>query len=252
MAERNPIFVAFENWLIQNPGKTLKEYRKETGYSGPALKQRQRAGQPPQVSFKGKGSYDSETRRKEALQAQDLEYIDTWKKAGFTETTAMEALGKAKSKGPALVRQVRELNRQHGPHSFSVGHETAAIQGGGDFDRNRRLEKGKGSEGNFSRSNTDEVPDSVKPAMGIPRSGRGGKDAAIMDMNPELFDLGLTPKDKQDIKRQPKEANAIIQRRQQIRYMINQDILGRESHPMGGSVIDTDPLFGQGLPMRLP
>lgn len=28
--------------------------------------------------------------------------------------------------------------------------------------------------------------------------------------------------------------------------------LGTETHPLGGSVIDTDPLFGQGLPIRIP
>ena len=150
MSKKDPVLADAKNWLNENSGKTLKDYYRETGYNGPKLKTKQRAGQPAIVGYRTEASTTGPTaRRTDALKQQDLEYIDTWKKAGFTETTAMEALGKAKSKGPALVQQVRELNRQHGPHSFSVGHETAAIQGGGDFDRNRRLEKGKGSGGNF-------------------------------------------------------------------------------------------------------
>lgn len=215
MAERNPIFTAFEKYLTENPGKTLKDYRKETGYDGPALKQRQRAGQPPRVSFKGSGSYDSEVKRREALQTQDLEYIKTWEDAGFDKTQAMDQLKKSKSQKSKLLNLVRNLNLEHGKNSFTVGHITAANGGGGDFDRNRRLERGKGPGGNFSRSNNDELPDSVKPALGVPRSGQGGRDAALMDMDPEMFDLGLTPLDRQKIRQNPKNANIIITARQQ-------------------------------------
>jgi hypothetical protein len=41
-----------ENWLTNNPGKTLREFKKENGYNGPALKTKQRKGQPIRVSFK--------------------------------------------------------------------------------------------------------------------------------------------------------------------------------------------------------
>ena len=42
--EGSELFRHAENWLKSNPGKTLRDYRKETGYSGPALKTRQRKG----------------------------------------------------------------------------------------------------------------------------------------------------------------------------------------------------------------
>ena len=41
-----------ENWLTNNPDKTLREFKKENGYNGPPLKTKQRKGQPIRVSFK--------------------------------------------------------------------------------------------------------------------------------------------------------------------------------------------------------
>ena len=267
---RNPIFVAYEQWRDKNPGKTLADYRKETGYDGPALKVRNRRGGKTQVSFKGEGSYKSERARKEALNKQDQIYIDTMIKNGLSESEAKARLKQAKANNKKLEKQVQELNKEHGPYSFSVGHETAAKEGGGDFDRNRRLEIGKGAGGNFSRSNNNELPDSVKPLMGIPRSGRGGKDSALLDLLRDqianIMNTGLTPQDKQKIRRNPSSANDVMQRRQDIidqnpllqhkTRAVKSLIFGsptvNESHPMGGNVIDTDPLGGMGLLMRTP
>lgn len=60
--EGSELFRHAENWLTNNPGKTLRDYRAETGYDGPALKPRQRKGQPIRVSYKGKSS-EAQTRR---------------------------------------------------------------------------------------------------------------------------------------------------------------------------------------------
>ena len=72
--------------------------------------------------------------------------------------------------------------------------------------------------GNQSRGRIDEAPDNIKPAMGIPRSGRGGEDTAIINLlekeTPGIMDLGLTPQDRQNIKRNPAGADDIIAARQ--------------------------------------
>ena len=60
--EGSELFRHAENWLNENPGKTLREYKTETGYTGQALKTRQRKGDPVRVSYKGKSS-ESQTRR---------------------------------------------------------------------------------------------------------------------------------------------------------------------------------------------
>ena len=60
--EGSELFRNAEQWLTDNPGKNLADYRKETNYSGPALKTRHRKGEPVRVSYKGKSS-ESQTRR---------------------------------------------------------------------------------------------------------------------------------------------------------------------------------------------
>ena len=54
--EGSKLFRHAENWLNNNPGKNLRDYKKATGYSGPPLKLRQRKGDPIRVSYKGKSS----------------------------------------------------------------------------------------------------------------------------------------------------------------------------------------------------
>ena len=60
--EGSELFRNAEQWLTDNPGKNLADYRKDTNYSGPALKTRHRKGEPVRVSYKGKSS-ESQTRR---------------------------------------------------------------------------------------------------------------------------------------------------------------------------------------------
>ena len=60
--EGSELFRDAEKYLKNNPGKDLGDYGRETGYSGPALKRRNRRGQGVRVSYKGK-SADAQTRR---------------------------------------------------------------------------------------------------------------------------------------------------------------------------------------------
>jgi len=53
--EESLFFRNVEQWLRDNPGKSLAEWRKEVGYTGPALKKRGRAGEI-RVSYKGKSA----------------------------------------------------------------------------------------------------------------------------------------------------------------------------------------------------
>lgn len=194
----SPLYKAVREWLDNNPGKDLGDFTKATGYTGPEL----------QVKDKKTGRIGLRTRstdveRAARIAAQDQEYIDTLvKEYGYSEKDAKAKLKQAKSKVKALRAQVAELNKQFGKGSFTVGHLTAVAEGGGDFGRNVRLEIGKsvdGKRGNFSRAAVDELPKNIKAVLGIPSNGR---EAAIMD-HEGLFDLELTPQDRQRIFQNP-------------------------------------------------
>jgi len=62
MAAKKELFRAVENWLTNNPGKNIADWRKETEYTGPALKKRNRADEPVRVSYKGQ-STAAQTKR---------------------------------------------------------------------------------------------------------------------------------------------------------------------------------------------
>jgi hypothetical protein len=62
MAAKKELFRAVENWLTRNPGKSIADWSKETDYTGPALKRRNRANEPVRVSYKGQ-STAAQTRR---------------------------------------------------------------------------------------------------------------------------------------------------------------------------------------------
>lgn len=69
---RNPVFVAAEEYLTNNPGKTLSDFYKETGYDGPKLKTRHRKGSPISVTYKGASSTAETKRQKLDTQSTDL------------------------------------------------------------------------------------------------------------------------------------------------------------------------------------
>ena len=56
------LFRAVEQWLDNNPGKNIADWKKETGYKGPLLKKRNRAGEPIRVSYKGRSTSAQQLR----------------------------------------------------------------------------------------------------------------------------------------------------------------------------------------------
>ncbi len=214
-------------WIKENldvkPSERMRAFRQVSGYEGPRLKIKSydANGVPTSVAV-----YKPETsgvsQRLNDLKKQDQAYIDTWLEKGYSQEQAETALKGHKKNHKGLTIQVRDSNRQFGENSFSLGHGTAVKEGGGDFAGNERLEIGKskdGRRGNYSRSNLDELPDNVKPLLGQPRSGAGGRDSALMDIleleNPGIMDKGLTPQDNQRIRANPELADDIMTERQQ-------------------------------------
>jgi hypothetical protein len=167
-------------------------------------------------------------RRTNALKEQDQKLLDTLEKAGYTPEEALEVLDKEHASYKRVEDLAKKLNETYGKGAFNAGHETAALEGGINSGRNARVEIGKSRvkadgtvmRGNQSRGRIDEAPDDIKPVMGIPRSGRGGEDVALQTLLeeefPDLMDTGLTPKDRQEIKRNPGQADEIFQNRQNL------------------------------------
>ena len=213
-------------WIKENldvkPSERMRAFRQVSGYEGPRLKIKtyDANGVPKSVS-----AYKPETsgvsQRLNDLKKQDQAYIDTWLEGGYSQEQAEKSLKAHKINHRGLAGQVRDVNKELGENSVSLGHGTAVKEGGGDFAGNERLELGKskdGKRGNYSRSNLDELPDNVKPLLGQPRSGAGGRDSALMDMleleNPGIMDKGLTPQDNQRIRANPELADDIMAERQ--------------------------------------
>lgn len=179
-------------------------------------------GSPRFAATPKEAKVKTQSTRETAAQKQDVEYLKTLSEMGYSESEAASMLEQSKSKVTKLKKQIKGLNKEKGAMTFSLGHETAVEQGGGDFGRNVRLERGTGAGGNFARSSKAEIDPSVKPVLGIPSSGR---EAAIMDASKQ-FDLPLTPRDKQQIKANPAAANDIItQRFQQLESFAKQGVL---------------------------
>ena len=211
-------------------GKTPQEINKVIGtYNGPegtfTIQQAAKSKRGFTVVDKNKRK-ERNAKRNNAIKEQDDKLLETLKKGGMSDEEARAVLKKEKAGYARIEHQAKELNKEFGKGSFNAGHETAALEGGGNYGRNARLEIGKSRtradgtrmRGNQSRGKIDEAPDFIKPVMGIPRSGRGGEDTALFNLlerdNPGIMDLGLTPKDRQDIKRNPIGADDIIADRQ--------------------------------------
>ena len=211
-------------------GKSPQEINKIVGeYNGPegrfTVQQAAKSKRGFTVVDKNKRK-DRNAKRNNAIKEQDDKLVETLKKGGMSDTEAQAILKKEKAGYADIEGAASKLNKEFGKGAFNAGHETASEEGGGNFGRNARVEIGKSRiradgtrmRGNQSRGRLDEAPDSIKPVMGIPRSGRGGEDTALINLlekdNPGIMDLGLTPKDKQDIKRNPAGADDIIAARQ--------------------------------------
>jgi hypothetical protein len=178
-------------------------------------------------------------KRTEAGIIQDQIMLDTLKKGGLSDEEARAILAREKAAYTNVKRIAKRWTQDPDiPGDYQAGHETAALKGGGNYGDNARVEIGKSRvgpdgvirRGNQSRGMLNEFDDSIKPAMAIPREGRGGEDTALknllkIDENPNIMDLGLTPQDRQRMKANPSQANEIIQARQNQIAAINAEKL---------------------------
>jgi hypothetical protein len=92
--EDQALFRAAEQWLTKNPGKTLADWKKETKYTGPALKIRNRRGEPVRISFKGQ-SAAAQTRRaakEKPKTEEEAKYLRETKLKAKAQSQSTEAL----------------------------------------------------------------------------------------------------------------------------------------------------------------
>ena len=214
-------------------GKTPQQMNKLAGtYDGPegrfTVHQKARSNrgwEPVNLAVRAKRGKKRTGKGKE----QDAEFLKTLKAAGLSDEEAKAILQEEK-RGYTRTKNLakRYTDESTTGSTFNAGHETGSGKGGGDLGSNVRVERGKSirdedgniiKRGNQSRGLNDEFADPVKPAMGVPRSGRGGRDTALKHLlirdNPKIMDLGLTPKDRQAIRANPSQANEIILARQE-------------------------------------
>ena len=124
--EGSELFRHAENWLKSNPGKTLRDYRKETGYSGPALKTRQRKGKPVRISYKGKSS-DAEVKRAK------IEKPKTEAEAAYVRETRKDARQRSQSTLHQQTYEGRPSVAEHNVRLASGGTNEALSISDPDF-----------------------------------------------------------------------------------------------------------------------
>lgn len=109
MAAKKELFRAVENWLTNNPGKNLADWRKETEYTGPALKLRNRRGEPVRVSYKGQ-STAAQTRRaalEKPKTEEEAAYLRETRKQAREQSQSTEALYVSEGKPSIAEHDVR-------------------------------------------------------------------------------------------------------------------------------------------------
>jgi hypothetical protein len=124
--EGSELFRHAENWLKSNPGKNLRDYRKETGYSGPALKLRQGKGEPVRISYKGKSS-ESQVKRVQR------EKPKTEAEATYLRETKKEARRRSQSTLHQQTYQGRPSVAEHNVRLASGGTNEALSVSDPDF-----------------------------------------------------------------------------------------------------------------------
>ena len=91
--EDQALFRTVEQWLNNNPGKTIADWKKATGYTGPALKKRNRKNEPIRISFKGASTAAQRlrvTREKPKTEAEAA-YIRSVKAQARQQSQSTEA-----------------------------------------------------------------------------------------------------------------------------------------------------------------
>ncbi len=109
MAAKRELFRAVESWLTDNPGKNLADWRKETEYTGPALKIRNRRGEPVRVSYKGQ-SAAAQTRRaalEKPKTEEEAKYLRETKAQAREQSQSTEALFVSEGKPSIAEHDVR-------------------------------------------------------------------------------------------------------------------------------------------------
>ena len=71
----------------------------------------------------------------------------------MSDVEAQAVLKKEKAGYKKIEHQASRLNKEFGKGAFNAGHETAALEGGGNYGRNARVEIGK------SRTRADGTQD---------------------------------------------------------------------------------------------
>jgi len=114
MAAKKELFRAVENWLTRNPGKNIADWSKETNYTGPALKRRNRANEPVRVSYKGQ-STAAQTKRVAA------EKPKTEEEAAFARQTKAQAREQSQSTEAQFVSGGKPSIAEHDVRLASGG-----------------------------------------------------------------------------------------------------------------------------------
>lgn len=114
MAAKKELFRAVENWLTNNPGRTIADWSKETEYTGPALKKRNRAGEPVRVSYKGQ-STAAQTRR------AALEKPKTEEESTYLRQTKAQARAQSQSTEAQFVYEGKPFIAEHDVRLASGG-----------------------------------------------------------------------------------------------------------------------------------
>ena len=124
--EGSELFRHAENWLKSNPGKNLRDYRKETGYSGPALKPRQGKEERVRISYKGKSS-ESQVKRVQR------EKPKTEAEAAYLRETKKEAKRRSQSTLHQQTYQGRPSVAEHNVRLASGGTNESMSVSDPDF-----------------------------------------------------------------------------------------------------------------------
>ena len=248
--EGSELFRHAENWLNSNPGKTLKDYRIETGYSGPALKKRQRKGEPVRISYKGK-SADSQTLR------ASREISKTEGEAANLRSTRRAARQRSQSTLHQYAYDGKPSIAEHDVRLASGGSNEYMSISDPDFKAFKDEVESKAPKdvvididdvSGEVRAIPKKYHNKYQPTSQQPGVNLNPGDNILGMLRNSLFRSQSTPP-KSTPKPKTKPGRVLPNFRNRL---LTAGTLGTENHPMGGSTIDTDPLFGQGLQMRLP
>jgi len=244
--EGSELFRHAENWLNSNPGKTLADYRKETGYTGPALKTRQRRGEPVRISYKGKSTQAQQVR-------SQREKPKTEGEAAYARSTKRAAKQRSESTLHQHAYQGKPSVAEHNVRLASGGTNEQMSVSDPDFKVFKDTVESKLPKGYVA--DIDDVSGGVRviPEKFHNKYQPTSKQPGVTLNQGDNITATLRNMTLQQAKpAKPKPMKPKTPKSSPMVSMTRNGVLGGETHPMGGSVVNTDPIFGMGLPMRLP